>query len=412
MQKKCPSATLIYHFFYPDDVVSAIHFSQFAEELAKRNWDVTALTSNRYCRYPKRAIYPRNELWNKVRIIRIARPGWNQADSLGRMFNSFWLIAGWSLKLLRMPAADVIIVGTDPQFSALLFPILKLLRKGKILVHWCYDVYPDAIFSDNERKIIKPILYFLKFIIKYAYCFVDIMVDIGLCMRRRLTAYKHNAKCITLVPWAIIESPSMRQADKKIRAELFTDTVKLALLYSGNMGKAHDYLLFLQLARILYVRNPEIVFCFACRGNRTKELLSALRPSDRNIHLAPFVGVSGLKERLIAADIHLLSLRSEWEGIVVPSKFFGSLAVGRPVIFSGSDNSSIAEWIKSFDLGWILTQRNLEKIADELANIADSNLNKLEKLKANAYNAYYNNFSKKITMDNWDCVLKNELKRN
>lgn len=53
---KKPSVLLAYHFYAPDDVVSAVHYTQFAEELAKRDWDVTVLTSNRYCRYPEKKI--------------------------------------------------------------------------------------------------------------------------------------------------------------------------------------------------------------------------------------------------------------------------------------------------------------------------------------------------------------------
>ena len=37
-----PDVFILYHFFHPDDVVSARHFSQFAEELVNRNWQVTA----------------------------------------------------------------------------------------------------------------------------------------------------------------------------------------------------------------------------------------------------------------------------------------------------------------------------------------------------------------------------------
>ncbi|MCX5907574.1 MAG: hypothetical protein NTY64_10405, partial [Deltaproteobacteria bacterium] len=63
-----PSAAILYHFFHPDDVVSARHFSEFAEELAKRGWSVTVLTSNRYCRYRGRKISLPEEEWKGIRI--------------------------------------------------------------------------------------------------------------------------------------------------------------------------------------------------------------------------------------------------------------------------------------------------------------------------------------------------------
>jgi len=43
----------LYHFFYPDNAVSSMLFSDFAEGLADLGWDVTVLTSNRFCHDPK-----------------------------------------------------------------------------------------------------------------------------------------------------------------------------------------------------------------------------------------------------------------------------------------------------------------------------------------------------------------------
>ena len=142
---------------------------------------------------------------------------------------------------------------------------------------------------------------------------------------------------------------------------LFGDA-SLALLYSGNMGKAHDFMPFLHLARVLNRINPKIVFCFACRGNRLDELKAAITSRDTNVRLAPFAEESELEKRLNAADIHLLSLRPEWQGIVMPSKFFGSLAVGKPVIYAGPEFSSIAGWVREFDVGFVLTEENFKTV--------------------------------------------------
>ncbi len=51
------------------------------------------------------------------------------------------------------------------------------------------------------------------------------------------------------------------------------------------------------------------------------------------------------------ADVHLISLRDDWAGVVVPSKFFASLAVGRPVLYAGPSESEIAHWVAENDLG-------------------------------------------------------------
>lgn len=371
---------------------------------------MTALASNRYCRYPDQKIEKREEIWNQIRIIRIWRPAWNQAHKFLRLANSIWMILGWFFKILMLPRKDVIILGTDPQFSPLLFFGLKWFVPKSKLVHWCYDLYPEAIISDGAKGASLWFARRFKKWMGWAYKRVDLMVDIGPCMRKRLDAYHHRARAETLVPWALVEPDQIESGDFQVRRKLFGDA-KLGLLYSGNMGKAHDFSLFLQLARELRVKNSKVVFCFACRGNRFQELREAVTLEDSNIRFASFANEEDLEKRLNAADIHLASLRSEWDGVVVPSKFFGSLAVGKPVIYAGSENSSLAEWIREFKVGLILTDQNISSVRDEILKIAESP-QQLQLSRENAYNVYRRFFSKKVVMDKWNRALRDLIQNS
>ena len=122
-----PSILLLYHFFFPDDVASASHMYQFAQELTHRGWQVTVLTTDRYCREPQRRIPHKEENVQGIHVIRLPRPAWNQAYPLQRMMNSAWVIAGWLLKLMRMQSFDVILVGSDPVFAPLIIPGARFL---------------------------------------------------------------------------------------------------------------------------------------------------------------------------------------------------------------------------------------------------------------------------------------------
>jgi colanic acid biosynthesis glycosyl transferase WcaI len=213
-----PTAYVLYHFFYPDDVISAVLFSQFAEELSRRGWDVTVISSNRYCRYPDRVILKKREIWKKVTIIRTYRPKFNQANSYLRLLNSLWMILAWTNQLLVMPEADAIIIGTDPQFSAFIFPLLRFFRRGKVLVHWVYDIFPEAIIADNPPRIYRYFLSILKRLTKFSYQFVDATVDIGPCMREILrNQYPACNNRATLVPWALAEPDKLLEPEQKTR---------------------------------------------------------------------------------------------------------------------------------------------------------------------------------------------------
>ena len=407
---KKPSVTILYHFFHPDDVVGARQFSDLARELACRGWDVTVLTSNRCWGQPKAKIAIAQEDWHGVRIIRVPRFGWNQANDVLRIGNALWIMMGWLMKLRKLPRPDVIIVGSDPQFSQLLFPAIKALVRPKVLAHWCFDLFPEAILADGASAPVRWMARGVQPFIRRAYHSVDLMADLGLCMRARLHVHNHHAKCKTFTPWALVEADNPAPPDVATRREMFGDA-GLALLYSGNMGKAHDFMPFLHLARVLRRIDPKIAFCFACRGNRMDELKAAITAQDTNVRLAPFADECELEKRLNAADIHLLSLRPEWAGVVVPSKFFGSLAVGKPVIYAGPELSSIAGWVKEFDVGLVLTEDNFKSVVQELLRIAQDP-DMLSSWQKNAIQTYQHHFSKKVVMDAWNSALHEVLKHD
>ena len=394
---------VIYHFFYPDDVVSSRHISDFAEGLAKRGWEVTALTSNRFCRDPKAQVEKTEEIWHGVRIHRASRPAFKQSGNLGRLLNAFWLMARWLNFIARQPAYDAVVLGTDPQFSYFMLPLIRLMKPRSKLLCWGFDLYPEAIIA-NEMGLLSKLAYAVRPLTRFCYHRLDGMVDIGPCMRLLLDSYGHRAAQNTLVPWALIEPDAPIDPDPDTRRELFGDA-QLALLYSGTIGKAHKFECFIALARELRRRSASVSLCFAGRGNHYDELRSMITEEDSNIHFAGFADESQLAKRLSSGDIHMISLRPGWEGVVVPSKFFGSLAAGKPLLYEGSPNSDIKIWIDQYQVGYAIDKDNTYQIADELCLLVDNPALLLEK-QLNALKCYQENFSKEKVIDGWDDFLQ------
>jgi glycosyltransferase involved in cell wall biosynthesis len=243
--------------------------------------------------------------------------------------------------------------------------------------------------------------------LRVAFGCCDLIVDLGACMRRRLDAYRPRARRTTLVPWALSEPAAPVPPDPAVRCELFGD-VRLGLLYSGNFGRAHSYDEFLTLAR--HLRGSGVAICFAVRGNRADELHKAVRPDDANVSFAGFAPESELERRLAAADVHLVSLRPEWTGVVVPSKFFGSLAAGRPVVFAGGEDSAIAAWIRDLGIGWVLTPATAAGVAADLQRLA-ADPPRLADLQRHCHQVYHEHFSWRVVMDGWDRELRALLPR-
>src|SRR5262249_20963850 len=124
-----PRIAVLYHYFYPDDVVSARHLTQFCLDLEARGWEVEALPCNRGCRDDSVGL-PLREEWQGLSIHRVWRPRLRQASGAGRILNSMWMLASWSTLALRRlrNTPDVVLVGTDPMLSVLTALVIRKLR--------------------------------------------------------------------------------------------------------------------------------------------------------------------------------------------------------------------------------------------------------------------------------------------
>ena len=395
-----PSALVYYQYFYPDDVVSSVIFSEMAEGLARRGWDVTAMPCNRSC-FNSSETYPATQVHNGVTIKRVWRPNFPQATGWGRLVNCAWMLAAWSLQALRSKP-DVLIIGTDPVMSATTAIPWKIFRKKTRTVHWCFDLYPEAAVSDG---LLKPglVLSLLERLMRTAYRNLDLIADLGDCMRDLLARYQSPAAAMTLPTWALTEPATALAIDLEEREPIFGHA-KLALMYSGTFGRAHSYAEILTIARAL--KDADAHFAFSIRGNRAAELRAAVSATDHNISFVPFAAQDRLNARLSAPDIHIVSLRSEWTGTVVPSKFFGALAAGRPVLFIGDEKSYLARLIRKHAIGWVCSPGTEREVALELRRLAEDP-SSLETLRTHCHRVYQENFSRDLLLDTFDDDLRN-----
>ena len=339
MSQAKPSIAVLYHYFPPDDTISAVLFGDVASGLATRGWHVTAHPSTRSSQDDKVCL-PSREEWRGVSIRRIWRPNLRQASDAGRFLNAAWMIFRWSMLALTLrPRPDVLLVGTDPILSLSVARVWKIFSPGTRVVHWCHDIYPEAAIADGLLPPRGLLTRFFAALMGSAYRKCSLIVDLGPCMRALLLRYPSQAKRETIVPWASEEPDTPLPMAVSERLAVFGDA-RLALLYSGSFGRAHSYKEILDLAELLHPRGVKLVF--SVRGKRQEELKQAVEQRNAGIGLVPIASSDRLQDRLACADIHVVTLRSDWTGMVVPSKFFGALAAARPVLFVGGADSSLA----------------------------------------------------------------------
>ena len=395
------TALVLYHYLYPDEVVSSVIFTQLCTGLTERGWKVVGSSGNRGSK-DEGGSYPLRSCSLGVDFRRIWRPALQQSSGFGRIANAAWMVMAWSgMALNPTIRPDVLIIGTDPILSVLVALVWRRLRPKVHIVHWCFDLYPEAAIAAGLLDETSPFVTVLKKILAKSYGNCDLVVDIGECMRKRLSTYGLSAGTQTITPWALVEPLEPTPIDSGERKALFGNAI-LALLYSGSFGRAHSFSGILELAKALA---PGGKVVFSAHGNSLGELRNAIRDSGAPIEFAPLAPIQLLEKRLSAADVHIVSLRSEWTGTVVPSKFFGALAIGRPVLFVGSRESAVARWIEELEVGWILDEHNVDWVKTQLLAFSQN-----EEAKANLFRhcrvTYNRNFSREYGLNRWGEALQ------
>jgi glycosyltransferase involved in cell wall biosynthesis len=83
----------------------------------------------------------------------------------------------------------------------------------------------------------------------------------------------------------------------------------------------------------------------------------------------PYQSETDLPYSLSVADVHWLSHKPEFEGLLFPSKFYGIAAAGRPIIAITSRESELAKLVLEYQCGLAIEQGDGKSLALELQRL-------------------------------------------
>ncbi|HXH37377.1 MAG TPA: glycosyltransferase WbuB, partial [Thermoanaerobaculia bacterium] len=104
------------------------------------------------------------------------------------------------------------------------------------------------------------------------------------------------------------------------------------------------------------------------------------------------------------ADAHLVTLLPALEGLIVPSKFYGVLAVARPVLFVGAPESELARIIRSHECGFIIEPGDGEGLARRIRELAGDR-HRARAIGARGRRLYEERFAPPVALSSWERIL-------
>ncbi len=221
------------------------------------------------------------------------------------------------------------------------------LRRAKS-VNWMQDLFPEVAGAAGMTWAQGPVGRLLAaardWSLRSAACNVVVCEAMALYLISRRVPRQH----VSVIPnWA--DGDAIRPIDAAVNSlrKAWGVEGKFVIGYSGNMGRVHEFDTIIGAAEALK-GDDRIVFLFIGGGAQRDGIESRARERGlSNIHFQPYQPRENLAESLSVPDVHLVSLLPAVEGFVFPSKFYGILAAGRPVIFVGQRDGEIARLIEA-----------------------------------------------------------------
>ncbi len=339
---------LLNQFFHPDLSATAQLATDLAEDLVREGFEVSALAA-RGSYLGGGGKLPSSELYRGVHIERIRCTSLGKATILRRVIDYGSFYAAAAARLLLGPRFDVLVAMSTPPMVATLGALLRSARRTRF-VYWLQDVYPELAIEFGVLRPRSPAARAFHALSQWTLRRADAAVVLGEAMGERVRARGVDPRRIHVVPnWADDDAvrPVLAEANEFRRAQGLEG--KRVVLYSGNLGRAHELSTILAAARAMRDQ-PDLRFVFIGEGARRAEVEAAARELP-SIRLLPYQPRERLSESLSAGDVHVVTQAPCTVGLIEPSKLYGVMAAGRPVLYVGPPGTEAARTVEEEGIG-------------------------------------------------------------
>jgi colanic acid biosynthesis glycosyl transferase WcaI len=366
-------------FYYPDESATSLMLTDLVSALGAQPYACRVITSRSHYAGSD-DVLPVREVIGAARIHRLPALARGQSSLVRRLTNFllFYLFSFFAL-LRSARRGDVVVCLTDPPFGQLLCLAATKLT-GARLVNWVQDIYPETALRlgyGSPKNLLFALLAALR---DRCWRASAANVAIGSRMAEYIAQRTGGAAPVRIIPnWADEGALApLAPRDNPLRSEWGYASTDCVIGYSGNLGRAHDSETMLGAIAILAQDLRSAAhFLFVGGGAQRSALEARLEPCE-TVRFRAYQPREELRASLAVPDIHWLSLEPQLEGLIVPSKFYGAAAAGRPIIFIGDEDGEIARLIAQGECGRSFAPGASEALAQYLRTLAQDRALRLE----------------------------------
>jgi hypothetical protein len=337
---------LLLNLYYPPDTSATAKMAQTVVDALSAAHEVTAV-----CGRPSYEPTERRDwrLWRtetaggsaqgaKVKIIRVGSTDYSRSEMRRRVLNYLTYVA-LSVPVALFVRCDVVLGMTDPPFEGIVAAFVALV-KGKPLVYNVRDLYPDMAMGGSivEPGLLTKVWEVLH---RWALRRATRVVVLGEDMRARIVAKGVRPERVAVVRDGaeICEAESQPPVDTEVVRAIRGD-FKFVVLHAGNLGFYGAWGTLIAAARELAEEGIGLVFVGDGAQRAQIEMAAA---GCTNVRFLSFFPASKISSVLAAPDAHVVTIKRGLEGVIVPSKMYGILAAGKPIVAVAGRETDVAK---------------------------------------------------------------------
>lgn len=378
--------------YWPDSEATGQLLTELCEFLAPR-WDVTAVVGQpNWDTENEGFVLAGIQERNGVRIHRLLHSKLPKGQRFARIRNliSFTLaVRKWGKQFAKQvrqngsSATPLLVCETDPFLLPLVVGPLARKTKSRV-VYYLQDIYPDVAVAVGVSKN-NFFIRMLRSRLKNEYLKADAIVVLDEDMRDRLVGWGLPAERMKIVPnWMDCSVVRPIKSNNSFRIEQKLSD-RFVVMHSGNMGMTQRLDVLVDAMRLMSLGsgNEELSKYERSReghGSESRTTLSrttlmlvgngAKRASLEehahgleNVRFLDYQPREKLSESLSAADLHVVSMDQAITGCLAPSKLYGILASGTPVLAIVPKGNAVWRLVEQEKLGWTVEPGDTAAIA-------------------------------------------------
>lgn len=390
--------------YYPDMTTTAIIMTDLAEDLASAGLRVKVISAQPTYLVDERC--PKQETHNGVAIRRVWSFLFDKNRNMGRLLNSTSCFLSMFFAVFMTDPSDILVLNTNPAMLPCVGYIAWLFRRQPfvILIH---DLWPELPANVGIIKKGGVLYRAIDWCLTISYRKAEKIVVLSNAMKR-VVAQKApglSEKIEIIHNWTdMTRVYPVSKRENKLLQEINPEGRRV-VMYSGNLGRYQPMEVMIQAA-ILLKNRADILFLFAGDGAKKPRLEKMVADAGAgNIRFLPFQPLDRLAESLSMADISLLGIEPQNEGVIMPSKLYGLLAAGRPIICISAPDSEVAEIIRDAGAGVQADPDDPEALADKILHLTQNRV-QADEMGASGLKYFHSRFERKKVTAQWAEMLR------